>query len=69
MNKELPTQPATVDSPINTAQSPEALRRDFLKRFGSYASTAPLVTFTVFSAFSSKAIASGGVGGGEDDGG
>lgn len=46
--------------PIDTAKSPEELRRDFLKRFGGYAASAPVVTFTVFSSLSSKAIASTG---------
>lgn len=40
--------------------SPEEIRRHFLKRFGKYAVSAPVVTFTLMSAMSSKAIASGG---------
>ena len=68
MNHETPNQgkPHEATLPINTHQSPEAMRRDFLKRFGGYAATAPIVTFTVFSTLSSKAIASGG---GDDEGG
>jgi len=46
--------------PIDTTQPPEALRRDFLKRFGGYAATAPLVTFTIFSSRTAKAVGSDG---------
>jgi len=40
--------------------TPEQLRRKFLKKFGKYAVTTPTVTFTLMSSMSSKAIASGG---------
>lgn len=36
------------------------IRRDFLKKFGKYAVSVPVVTFTLMSTYSSKAIASGG---------
>lgn len=39
-------------------QSPEALRRDFLKRFGVYAATAPLVTYALMSPRTAKAVGS-----------
>lgn len=45
---------------IDREQDPQQLRRDFLKRFGGYAVTVPLVTFTLMSSYSSKAVASGG---------
>lgn len=51
---------------LDNSQSPERIRRDFLKRFGKYATTAPIVTFTLMSSSSSKAITSGG---GDDSGG
>ena len=68
MDHETPNQgkPNEATLPINTQQSPEAMRRDFLKRFGGYAATAPLVTFTIFSSRTAKAISSSG---GEDGGG
>ena len=47
---------------LSADQSPEALRRGFLKRFGRYAAVTPVVTFTLMSSMSSKAIASGGAG-------
>lgn len=40
--------------------SPEQLRRSFLKKFGKYAVSTPAVTFTLMSSMTSKAIASGG---------
>ncbi|CAA6823720.1 MAG: Unknown protein [uncultured Thiotrichaceae bacterium] len=40
--------------------TPENIRRNFLKKFGKYAVSTPVVTFTLMSSFSSKAIASGG---------
>ncbi len=45
-------------SKTKSCESPEELRRGFLKKFGKYAVTTPLVTFTLMSAFTSKAIAS-----------
>jgi formiminotetrahydrofolate cyclodeaminase len=36
------------------------IRRDFLKKFGKYAVSVPVVTFTLMSANTSKAITSGG---------
>ena len=30
-------------------QSPELIRRDFLKKFGKYAATTPIVAFTLMS--------------------
>lgn len=44
---------------IDPNQSPEELRRAFLKRFGKFAATAPVVTYTLISAKTSKAISSG----------
>ena len=46
------------------AETPDALRRQFLLKFGKYAASAPAVTFTLMSAASSKAIASGATEGG-----
>lgn len=60
MNKDLKKDVVSEE----TQESPENIRRDFLKKFGKYAATTPVVTFTLMSSFSSKAIASGG-----DDGG
>lgn len=40
-------------------ESPEKLRRDFIKKFGKYAISTPAITFTLMSSYSSKAIASG----------
>lgn len=45
---------------LPTDASPEEIRRSFLKKFGKYAVSTPAVTFTLMSAMSSKAIASGG---------
>lgn len=50
----------TIEDSINLDQPPEAVRRDFLKRFGGLAAATPVVTFTLMSSYSSKAIASGG---------
>lgn len=56
---KIPTSTTDNQLPIDTAQPPEALRRDFLKRFGGYAATTPLLAFTLFSSQSSKAAGSG----------
>lgn len=45
-------------------EKPDEIRRDFLKRFGKYATTAPAVTFALMAPSSSKAIGSGGGEGG-----
>lgn len=50
-------------------EQPENIRRDFLKKFGKYAAGVPVVTFTLMSSYSSKAIASGGSDGGGGIGG
>lgn len=41
-------------------EQPENIRRDFLKKFGKYAATVPVVTFTLMSPNSAKAITSCG---------
>ncbi len=52
-----------IESPERKEEgSPEQLRRRFLKKFGKYAVSTPVVTFTLMSAFTSKAIASHGGG-------
>lgn len=60
------TTPEAAEESINLDQPPEAVRRDFLKRFGGLAAATPVASFTLMSTMSSKAIASGGVGGGSD---
>lgn len=41
-------------------EKPENIRRNFLKKFGKYAATVPVITFTLMSPIASSAIGSGG---------
>lgn len=55
----------TPDSQINENDTPDNIRREFIKKFGKYAVSTPAVTFTLLSTYSSKAVGStGGSGGG-----
>lgn len=59
-DRSAPTAAADPHKTVTTTddQSPEALRRRFLTRFGGYALTVPLVTFTLMSPRTSKAVGS-----------
>ncbi len=51
-------QSATGTKTPAVQDTPEHHRRKFLKKFGKYAVSTPVVTFTLMSTYSSKAIAS-----------
>ncbi len=46
--------------PASEARGPDELKRDFLRRFGGYAATAPAALFVLMSPRTSRAIASDG---------
>lgn len=51
------------NSRINENDTPDDIRRDFLKKFGKYAVSTPAVTFTLLSPKTSKAVGSTSLGG------
>ena len=49
----------TETTPESNNESPEMVRRDFLKKFGKYAAATPVITYTLMSSKTSKANGSG----------
>ncbi len=60
--RENPHQPPQVPTaePDDAAQNPDVIKRQFLKRFGGYAATAPAALFVLMSPRTSKALNSDG---------
>jgi hypothetical protein len=53
--KRKPMNENQTEKTESTDESPEMIRRDFLKKFGKYAVATPVVTYTLMSSKTSKA--------------